>query len=170
MNPILIPALRNDYLCIQRMFLFYVYDLGRTCGFNPGWECPTDLDFEVDDLTPYFEEPTRKAFLIQVENAVAGFVLLNQTGDTWHLDEFFVHGTFQKKGIGRKIAFELWEQYPALWELSVIPENKPALFFWRGTIASFTQGKYVEEMKTIEQQGKPSKQRIIFNFDTRLTH
>jgi predicted acetyltransferase len=167
-NPVLIPALRKDYLTIQRMFLFYVYDMGRSCGFNPGWKCPIDLDFEVDDLSPYFKEATRKAFLIQVENTVAGFALLHQTGDVWHVDEFFVHGKFQQQGIGKKIAHQLWEQYPACWELSVIPENKSALFFWRDAIASFTQGRYAEEIKTIQQQGKPSKQRILFNFDTRL--
>lgn len=167
MHPTLIPAIRADYLIIQRMFLFYVYDMGRECGFNPGWECPVNPAFEIDDLSPYFKEDTRQAFLIRVEDTVAGFVLLHQIGDAWHLDEFFVHGRFQKKGIGRKIAHQLWEQYPACWELSVIPENKTALSFWRNAISTFTQGHYAEEMRTIPQPGKQPKQRIVFNFDTR---
>jgi hypothetical protein len=48
---LIIPATLSDYHAIQKLWPFYVYDLGRECRDVEGWEWPTDHDFVSDDLT-----------------------------------------------------------------------------------------------------------------------
>ncbi len=45
---------------------------------------------------------------------------------------------FQCKGVERQVAYQIFDIHPGIWEVSVIPENKPALGFWEKTISSYT--------------------------------
>ncbi|HFD0801799.1 TPA: GNAT family N-acetyltransferase, partial [Legionella pneumophila] len=165
-------ATLDDYPIIQNMARFYVYELSRDCGFiSEDWALPPDGLYESFDFKKYFEEPTRKAFLIKVGNELAGFALLNQEGiypDTmWNMGEFFITAKFQGKGLGFLVSSELWNMHPGLWEISVIPENKPALNFWRKTIAKITMGNFQEEIKTVNYDPH-QPQRVIFRFDSNV--
>jgi predicted acetyltransferase len=155
---------------IENMWRFYIYDMGRYCGFNKGWECPADLPFVPDDLTHYFIDPNRKAFFIKVDSALAGFFLLHKVGTTpeidWSVGEFFILAKFQGKGIGEQIAGQIFKKFPGTWEVSIIPENVGALTFWRKTISSFTGGKYSEEIKEVGYD-KDQPKRYILRFDTK---
>lgn len=168
----IVPATIEDCPVVQNMWLYYIYDMGRECGFNEGWECPTDISFKPDDLTPYFTEPTKKAYLIKVNNQIAGFILLNKIGTLpqteWNMGEFYIVGKFQGKGIGRNAAHQIWDKHPGLWEVSVIPENKSAHAFWRSTISQFTGGIYHEEVKLKDVRfGRYKAKRVIFSFDSK---
>lgn len=55
--------------------------------------------------------------------------------------------------------------HPDLWEASIIPENRNTLAFWRDAISTFTDGKYTEEIKTIDYD-KDQPKRIVISFDT----
>lgn len=160
-------ATLDDYPIIQNMARFYVYELSRDCGFiSDDWALPSDGLYESFDFKNYFEEPTRKAFLIKVGNELAGFVLLNQAGiypDTvWNMGEFFITAKFQGKGLGFLVSSELWNMYPGLWEVSVIPENKPALNFWRKTISKITMGNFQEEVKTVNYRSTSASTSLFF--------
>lgn len=169
--PELINATIDDYPIIQNMARFYVYDMSRYCGFiSEDWACPEDGLYECLDFKSYFIEPDRKAFLVRVGNELAGFVLLNQVGTLpeldWNVGEFFILAKYQGKGVGKQVAHELWNRFPGVWEVSVIPENKAGLVFWRHAIMSYTLGNHIEQMKTLKDESQ-SKQRIIFNFNTK---
>lgn len=160
----------NDYLTIQNMARFYVYDLSRECGFiSEDWACPSDGLYESFDFKNYFEDSSRKAYLIKMDTELAGFALLHREGlypeTKWVMGEFFILAKFQQKGVGNLAAFELWKKHEGLWEVSVIPENQRGLSFWRKTISNFTGGHYQEELKTIDYDPHQPK-RIIFCFDT----
>lgn len=166
------PATITDYPLIQHMWLFYIYDMSRECGFIKGWECPTNPSFMADDITSYFKNPDRRAYLIKVDDEPAGFVLLNQAGTLpntqWNMGEFFILAKFQDKGIGTEIAHQLWNMHPGRWEVSVIPENKSALAFWRKVISKFTSSRYIEVIKDVDYDQNQPK-RYVFSFDTK-TH
>lgn len=168
-NPKIIPATTDDYPTVENMWRFYIYDMGRYCGFNKGWEDPSSLSFVPDDLTNYFVDETRKAFLVNVGNELAGFVFLNKVGrlpDTqWNMSEFFILAKFQGKGIGEQVAHQIFEMYQGLWEVSVIPENKSALAFWRKVVSKFTGGLYLEEVKIVDCRGHKAP-RYILSFNT----
>lgn len=165
--PTLVKATMNDYPTIQNMARFYVYDMSRTCGGFPGWECPADGLYESFDFKNYFEEPDRYAFLVRVENEIAGFVLINKVGTSadvdWNVGEFFILAKFQGKSIGTQVAMQVWDQFPGVWEVSVIPENNKALRFWRRSIVQYSQGHYSEDIKSVDYDPH-QPQRIVFRF------
>lgn len=166
----LIKANLADYPTIQNMARFYVYDMSRECGFiSVDWACPSNGLYESFDFKNYFEEANRCAYLIKVKNELAGFVLLNQEGHfsktTWNMGEFFILAKFQGKGVGHHCAHQIWKMHEGLWEVSVIPENRSALRFWRNTISLFTQDNYKEEIKSIDYD-KDQPNRYILSFNT----
>lgn len=168
-KPQLIKATIANYPIIQNMWLFYIYELGRYCGAIHSWKCPVNLDFIPYDLTSYFNSPNQ-AFLIKVKDELAGFILLNKTGIQpnidWNMAEFFIVAKFQRRGIGQSITRELWKTHAGCWEISITPENKPALAFWRKAMSAFTNGNFKEEIKKIVCD-KSQPKRIILSFDTR---
>ncbi|MBN8827165.1 MAG: GNAT family N-acetyltransferase [Sphingobacteriia bacterium] len=151
---LLIPANLDSYELIQNMARFYVYDISRYCGFLPGWELPTNGLYECFDLKNYLTDSDRYAFIIKINNEKAGFILLNKIGSTsevdWNIGEFFILAKFQGLGIGKKIAFEIFNKFKGKWEVAVIPENKPALQFWRKIIFDYTNNNFSESRKTVE--------------------
>ena len=158
----------TDYPMVQNMARFYVYDLSKTCGhLSDAWHLPSDGLFESFDFKSYFTEDTRRAYLIKVNGAVAGFVLINQetqrTPGQWNMGEFFILGQYQNKGIGHNVAKQIWQRHPGKWEVAVIPENKTALVFWEKAIQTLTQGAFSKETVHVDfDQDQP--QRILFSF------
>ncbi len=53
------------------------------------------------------------------------------------MGEFFILAKFQGKNIAAHVAKQIWLNNPGRWEVLVTPKNKPALSFWRKTIAAF---------------------------------
>lgn len=166
----IIQATLDDYSCIQNMARFYVYDLSRSCGsLSSDWAIPENGLYEGFDFKNYFEEPSRKAYLIKVYDEIAGFVLLNQATEdatnSWNMGEFFIIAKFQGVGIGIRAAKEIWNKHPARWEVAVIPHNKPALKFWEKAISEYTDGSFNKNIKEVRYD-KNCPQRVIFEFDT----
>ena len=146
-----LPATLADYPIIQNMARFYVYD--RTPYM--GWECPESGLFECIDFKHYFENPDEKAFLIRVEDEIAGFVLLDKMQVLepvdWNMGEFFILAKFQGKGIANIVIQEIFKQHPGKWSIAVMPENIKALKFWRRVISEATHGNYKVVFKTAEE-------------------
>ena len=141
--PELIQAALADYPTIQNMARFYAYDMSRECGFiSDEWAFPQNGLYESHDFKKYFDDPTRQAYFVKINQELAGFALLNKVGtsaDTqWNIGEFYIVAKFQGHGIGAHVAEQLWKMHPGRWEVSVIPENKSALSYWRKTISKFT--------------------------------
>lgn len=146
-------ATETDKTRVQNLGRFYVYDMSRYCGCLPGWETPPDGLFECIDLSSYFEKPDNHPFLIKVNGELAGFVLINKSGSSphvdWNMGEFFVVSKFQGKGVGRHVAKEIFNQFPGVWEVTQIPENKVAIAFWEKIISQYTHGNFEVNRKTI---------------------
>lgn len=162
----LLPATPEDSPVIQNMARFYVYDLSRECGFiSEDWACPPDGLYESFDFKSYFEDPSRRAYLIKVEHELAGFALLNQEGTSpktdWNMGEFFILAKFQSKGIAQYVAHQLWNMHPGVWEVSVIPENIKALNFWRKAISKFSHGDYVEKVCQVSYDTHQPNRHIL---------
>jgi predicted acetyltransferase len=163
--PILIPATLADYPTIQNMARFYVYDRTEFMG----WPCPENGLFDCIDFKHYFENPNEKAFLIRVNNEIAGFVLLDKmkllddidframgspstnTIINWNMGEFFILAKFQGKGVASEVAKQIFKSHPGLWTVAVMPENIKAVKFWRKIISDATNGAYTEVFKTEDE-------------------
>lgn len=150
---------------------FYVYDFSRTCGFiSAEWNIPDDGLYECFDFMDYFQNSTKKPYIVKSKDELVGFVLIDKQTkfpeSDFNMGEFFILTKFQGKGIGQKVAEEIWQKHPGKWEVSVIPENKPAYSFWKKTISKFTSDNYQEEVKLVDFDVHQPK-RIIFSFDTK---
>ncbi len=151
LKPTIIPATIADYPVVQNMARFYVYD--RT--LYMGWECPENGLFDCIDFKHYFENPNERAFVIKVNNELAGFVLLDKAHlieqVDWNMGEFFILAKFQGKGIASMVARDIFKEHPGKWSVAVMPENSKALNFWRKVIFETCDGDYNEVFKTEEE-------------------
>lgn len=163
-NITLCKAGEKDIHTIQNLGRFYVYEMSRYCGFLPNWETPSNGLFECIDLSSYCEKPDRHAFLVKVDDELAGFVLINKVGSTpdvdWNIGEFFIVSKFQGKGVGRHVAEEVFNQFPGVWETSQIPENKAAIEFWDRVVSRYSHGQFEKTLKTLPEP-KPHPMIIL---------
>ncbi|MBS0289828.1 MAG: GNAT family N-acetyltransferase [Proteobacteria bacterium] len=152
----LIKATLADYEVVQNMARFYAYDMSRDCGQQlEGWEFPKNGLYECNDFKKYLEGNSNHAFLIKIDDELAGFLFVNKLEVMpevdWNIGEFFIVAKFQRSGIGRTIAKRIFDQFPGEWSVGAIPQNTRALNFWRKIIVEYTHGKFHEVEKTSEQ-------------------
>lgn len=167
----LLKAELKDYPTLQNLARFYVYDMSRYCGFLPGWSCPETGLYVCYDLKKFFTQEHHHPFIIRVNNELAGFVFVNNKATMpdidWCISEFFVMAKFQKHGVGKEIAKQVWQQFPGRWELCVIPQNERGLMFWRKTIREFTDNQFSENTKAVSWD--KINPRVVFHFDVKET-
>ncbi len=165
--PQLVEATFADYPTIQNMGRFYVYDLSRHCGLKTdhNWACPADGLYECIDLKKYFIENDSHSFLVKIDEELAGFVLIDKVGlkktTEWNIGEFYIVAKFQGTGVAAQVLAKFFGK----WEVSAIPENTPAVKFWRKTIAKVTSGNYQEDSKKVDYDDDQPN-RIVFSFDS----
>jgi predicted acetyltransferase len=150
----LLPARIELKPVIKNLARFYVYEFSK---YNEedfpedGLYEPYESCFHFDH---YWSEEGYHPFVIRVDDKLAGFVLLNKNGSSsnadWYLAEFYIAAKFQKKGIGRRIALQLLNKFHGTWEITQMPNNLPAIIFWRSVIQQFTKGQYKEERQQIQ--------------------
>lgn len=154
----------DDLATVQNLGRFYVYEMSRYCGFLKGWEIPLDGLYTCNDLSRYWTEPGRFAFLIKVDNELAGFALINKVGSIpeveWNMGEFFIVSKYQRKGVGLYAAELTFQEFPGVWEVMQIPENQGAIAFWDKVIDHYTQGNFLIEQKIILEPA-PHPMRVI---------
>jgi predicted acetyltransferase len=66
--------------------------------------------------------------------------------------EFFVMKKYRQRGVGRKIAYQLFDRFHGVWKIAQIEENMPAQAFWRKVISEYTNGNY-EEIRELGWNG-----------------
>ncbi len=151
---------RTDRNLVRRMMEFYQYDFSEFDG--------QDLDdhgcFGYGDLDYFWFEPTHAAFLITVDEKLAGFVLIDNevvvTGNERSVTEFFIMRKYRRQKIGKQVANEVFRRLPAKWEVRIIEQNSHAQAFWRRIIAEYTQDNFQEKWLDNDEWHGP-----IFCFD-----
>jgi predicted acetyltransferase len=129
----------SDKLILDNLLQFYMYDFTQFLDFDLSDE-GLYKKYIVDD---YFINPEKSAFLVRIDNKLAGFVLVsaetiltqNQGGKC--VKEFFVMRRYRRKGIGRIVASKIWDLYPGKWEMKVERTNKSAQQFWEAAIRDY---------------------------------
>ena len=151
---------RSERSLIRRMMELYLHDFSEFDG--------TDLDehgqFGYGDLDYFWFEPTHAAFLVTVDEKLAGFVLVDNEvvldGSERSITEFFVLRKYRRQGVGQQVATAVFNQFPAKWEVRVIAENLPAQTFWRQVIAGYTGNQFEETNRDDDDWQGP-----VFSFD-----
>ena len=116
-------------------------------------------------LQDYWSEPDRQPFTIWSHDELAGFALVRRVSDEhgWvmQMAEFCIRPQYRRQGIGQTAAITLWKRFPGRWELQVMKGNRPAIRFWRNSIAAQAQVWHVDEI--IADDGP----RLFFHFEVR---
>ena len=129
----------SDKRTLGNLLQFYIYDFSEFLGLDLNDE-GLFKKYLVDD---YFINPEKSAFLVQIDDKLAGFVLVstetilteNQGGKC--IKEFFVARRYRRQGVGRAVARMTWDLYAGKWEMKVEPTNKPAQRFWEVAIRDY---------------------------------
>ena len=138
-GPELVPATAEQEPVIANMLELYAHDFSEFHAIELG----PDGRFGYPNLPLYWKEPGRYAFLVKMDGHLAGFVLvkrgsqLSKSDAIWDMAEFFVIRGYRRRGIGTKIAHEVWKRFPGLWEIRVMHSNHAARMFWELAIARF---------------------------------
>ncbi|MCL2112842.1 MAG: hypothetical protein FWH31_02710 [Streptococcaceae bacterium] len=77
---------------------------------------------------------------MKVDGELVGFALINNfleinipTDKTMY--EFFITYPFQRKGIGRQTAYQIFKQFCGSWQLKYHPQNKSSEKFWNKIVS-----------------------------------
>jgi len=152
----------SDKPTLGNLLQFYMYDFSEFLALDFG-DRGLYNEYILDD---YFINPEKSAFVVLVDDRVAGFVLVsgdtiltrNQGGKC--IKEFFVARRYRRKGVGRIVAGLTWDLYPGKWEMKVELRNQPAQKFWEAAIRDYPnkEGFRKEDCNTDRWKG------IVFSF------
>jgi predicted acetyltransferase len=160
-----IPALREQEFILANLLQLYAYDFSEFHEVEIG----SDGRFTYRDLPLYWSEEGRHAFLVRVDTKLAGFVLVKKgsevSGDdaTWDMAEFFVLRGYRRRGLGTRVAEEVWRRFPGPWEVRVMETNVAARAFWQRAISGFLLQEILPRRISFRDEW-----RWLFAFESRL--
>ncbi len=143
-NVELIPARRSDEATLANLLALYLYDFSEITEIDMN----EDGSFEYPQVSKYWDDAGRHAFLIHADGQLAGFVLVRNGSEITKDPEVFDVAEFcglrahRRSGVGRAAAHETFERFAGAWEVRVIEKNHAAQPFWEQTVSAFTSGKF----------------------------
>jgi predicted acetyltransferase len=150
-------ASRDDLPLLAALAELYVYDFTEFTGEDPG----DDGRFPSDWVARIFEEPDHYAFIARADGKLAGFALIrrgSEFGDgttPWNMAEFFIMRKHRRSGVGRTLAFAMFDRFRGPWQVHEIAKNAPAQAFWRRIIGDYTKGIFEERALDDEKRAGP---------------
>jgi predicted acetyltransferase len=159
-----IPALREQESILDNLIQLYAYDFSELHEVEIG----SDGRFTYRDLPLYWSEEGHHPFLVRVNTRLAGFVLVKKgsevSGDdtTWDMAEFFVLRGYRRRGVGTRVAEEVWRRFPGPWEVRVMETNVAARSFWQRVISGFILQEVLPRRITFRDEC-----RWLFAFESR---
>lgn len=136
----------NDKLIIRNMMELYNYDLSE-------YE-DSDLNdhglYDYKYIDNYWTEENRYPFIVKVNDKLAGFILVGIYGGItsyptdYSIAEFFILKKYRKKGVGKIVAFEIFDKFRGNWEIKQLKKNTNSHIFWRKVIAQYTLNNFEE--------------------------
>jgi predicted acetyltransferase len=161
MNAQITAARAEDHARLAALFELYAYDFSEVLGLDVG----DDGRFRAPALDGYWTDPRRHAFLIRVDERLAGFALVQEqsrlTGELGVRDvaEFFVMRRYRRHGIGEHTAGWVFDRFPGRWEVRQRAQNQGATAFWRRAIGRYTGGRF-EDLRWDDERWQGPVQRF----------
>lgn len=134
-----IPATAEQEPILANLLELYAHDFSEFSDLELG----PDGRFGYRDLWLYWSKPDRHPFLVRIDGRLAGLILVKRgsaiSGDqaVWDMAEFFVARGYRRRGVGTKMAHEVWRRLPGRWEVRVMESNSSALLFWERAVTEF---------------------------------
>jgi predicted acetyltransferase len=158
------PITPEDGVLLGNLLELYIHDLSA---IFVDVRLGADGRFGYQDLPSYLSgSRDRFAFLIQCDQAVAGFVLARRGSpvaddpDVLDVAEFFVLRRFRANGVGRSAAKLLWDNLRGAWTIRASTANPSAVAFWRSVVGRYTGNAARESERRVG-----SKAWVVFSFE-----
>ena len=106
------------------------------------------VDYPYLDL--YWKDSDRIPLFVILEKKIIGFVLINSWTECKDFDadrsiaEFYIQKAYRRKGIGKRVAFEIFNKFDGTWEIKQSMSNPMAVKFWRKTVEEYTNHQFSE--------------------------
>lgn len=151
----------KDKSILQNLFQLYMHDITASL--------PMDVNehglFEYDYIDYYFTEENRHAYLVYIEDKIAGFVLvddefmvLDKINDSpcYDFSEMFILNAYKKKGYGEIVVNQIFEIFKGNWEIRPVPRSEGAKKFWLKAVKNYTKDNFMEHY--------PKPNRLVITF------
>jgi predicted acetyltransferase len=141
-----IPVAERERDVLRHLVDLYAYDFSDLLGLD----VEEDGRFAFHDLAPYWIDPWRHAFFVRVDGKLAGFVLvhdrsrLSGAAGVHDMAEFSILRKYRRRGVGERVAMEIFDRFPGAWEIRQQPANTGATAFWRRVVDRYTRGQFRE--------------------------
>lgn len=105
--------------------------------------------YGYDYLDCYWTDQNRWAYFIYVDDKIAGFAMVNDYPEDeseptdYTMAEFCILYKYRRRGVGKEVAFKIFDMHRGKWQLKRHPHNIPSVHFWNKVINEYTNGKYV---------------------------
>ena len=142
----------EDKQVLRNLLELYSHDFSEFDGADVDDHGLYGYPYYFDD---YWTEAGRHPFFIRVDGRLAGFVMVRDrtnTGIAHEIAEFFIMRKYRRHGVGKNVAWRIFDMLAGKWRVSEVEENKSAQTFWRTVISEYTDGKY-DEIKVPGLQG-----------------
>lgn len=107
-------------------------------------------------LDNQWTEDYRRPFIVKVDGEIAGFAfvildvpkeftVLSLSEKTNVMSDFFIMRKYRGKGVGKKVAFSLFNQFRGVWEIKQTYNNKIAYQFWKNVITEYDGENSLQE-------------------------
>lgn len=117
----------SDRPLVDNLWQCYQHDLSEFRGSMPG----PDGRYKHSRVAMYLGSPDRSAFLVKVDEAPAGFVMIRELDESSRvLGEFFVVRSLRRQGLGRTVATQVFSRHPGRWQIAFQEANLRAVRFW----------------------------------------
>lgn len=143
MNVDVSPAAEAEKPVVRRLLELNSHDFSELDG--------RDLDPHGEYGYRYFDhywiERDRHPFIVRVDGAIAGCVLV-RAGSPHRFGEFFIVRKHRRSGVGTTVARDIFLRFPGEWIVEEAAGNDGAVAFWRRAIPADFQEAVTESGTT----------------------
>lgn len=101
--------------------------------------------FGFDYLDGYWTEKNRYAYFVYVDGNLAGFAMVNdhpedeEVETDYSMAEFFIMYKYRRRGVGRQLAFKMFDMCRGKWQVKRHPHSIDSVNFWNKIIDEYTK-------------------------------
>ena len=134
----LVPAAADHQRWIRDDLQSYLAELSE---FGPIGKNPEGT-YDYPYLDHYWREPDRHPFVIHLDNAPVGFLLVREDmnpadgSSIMEIAELYILPAFRQHSVATSAITEVVSYFPGNWRAAVLPKNHVAYSFWQQLISA----------------------------------
>ncbi|MFC2014414.1 GNAT family N-acetyltransferase [Chloroflexota bacterium] len=117
----------------------YLDELSRFPDEDPDYKDESGI-YRYPYLDHYWREAERYPYIFYSASEIAGFALVRQDGEQWHIAEFYVLPQFRRLGLAMTCVTEIFRKHPGDWEIEFSKHNQAGCGLWHKMAEQYSRG------------------------------